>query len=36
VILNGTLEIESEPGQGTRLRARIPCGEAVPEPVSRL
>jgi PAS domain S-box-containing protein len=29
-VLNGTLEIESRPGHGTQLRARIPCGDAVP------
>ena len=29
-VLDGTLEIESAPGNGTHLRARIPCGNAVP------
>ena len=25
--LNGTLDIESSPGEGTQLRARLPCTE---------
>jgi signal transduction histidine kinase len=28
--LDGTLSVESPPGEGTRLRAQIPCGQSAP------